>query len=181
MSRRRVWKMSLLVVAVTAFASGAAPPVLTLAPADEPGQRRVLVATVTTADGHPLAGARVHAYQTDATGAYTRERAMDEPHARLSGWLSADSTGRFELHTIRPGGYPKPLRLGDRDRHIPAHIHIDVSAAGHAERRFQAVFADDTLLADPYWRDWVKKLAQPVVQVERTGTSWHGRVTLRVP
>jgi len=139
MSRRRVWKMSLLVVAITASASGTALPVLTLAPAGEPGQRLVLVATVMSADGHALAGARVHAYQTDSTGAYTRER------------------------------------------HIPAHIHIDVSAAGHAERRFQAVFADDTLLADPYWRDWVKKLAQPVVQVERTGTSWHGRVTLMVP
>jgi len=172
--------MSLVVVAITASASGTALPVLTLAPAGEPGQRLVLVATVMTADGHALAGARVHAYQTDSTGAYTRERAMDEPHARLSGWVNADGGGRFELRTIRPGGYPKPLHLGDRDRHIPAHIHIDVTAAGHAERRFQAVFADDTLLADPYWKDWVKKLEQPIVQVERTGTSWHGRVTLVV-
>jgi hypothetical protein len=55
---------------------------------------------------------------------------------------------------------------------------LDVTAPGHAERRFQAVFADDTLLADPYWKDWVRKLEQPVVQVERTAATWRGRVTL---
>jgi protocatechuate 3,4-dioxygenase beta subunit len=171
------WLLSLL---LAAGVQAKPAPVLTLVPAGEPGQPLVLTASVVGASGRPVAGARVHAYQTDATGVYTRERAMDEPHARLAGWVTADSAGRFELRTIRPGGYPKPLHLGDRDRHIPAHIHLDVTAPGHAERRFQAVFADDTLLADPYWKDWVRKLEQPVVQVERAGTTWHGRVTLVV-
>ncbi|HSK75979.1 MAG TPA: hypothetical protein VLQ45_05945, partial [Thermoanaerobaculia bacterium] len=88
---------------------------------------------------------------------------MDEPNARLSGWLQSDAAGRFELRTIRPGGYPKALRLGGRERHIPAHIHLDVKAPSFRERRLQAVFSDDPLLSDRYWADWVKKQNQPVL------------------
>jgi catechol 1,2-dioxygenase len=142
---------------------------LTTITPEEPGTRLVIAGTVVDGKGHPLAGAQLHVYQTDATGWYTRERAMDEPHARLSGWLHTDAQGRFQIHTIRPGGYPKPLRLGDRDRKIPAHIHIDVTAAGFAERKLQCVFADDPLLTDPYWKDWVNRLQQPVLTVRPSG------------
>jgi protocatechuate 3,4-dioxygenase beta subunit len=150
---------------------------LTVAKEAEPGERLVLEVEVVDGDGKPVAGARAHVYQTDATGQYTRERAMDEPHARLAGWVTSDRAGRFELHTIRPGAYPRALRLGGRDRHIPAHIHVDVSAEGHAERRFQVVFADDPQLVDTYWQKWVKDLDEPVVPLTREGTRWHGRAT----
>jgi protocatechuate 3,4-dioxygenase beta subunit len=152
--------------------------VLTLAAADEPGQRLTLAGRVLARDGAPIAGARLHIYQADSSGRYTRERPMDEPHARLAGYVTSDSAGRFELHSIRPGGYPKPLHLGDRDRHIPAHIHVDIDAAGHASRRLQVVFADDSLLADPYWQDWVKKLGQPVVEPRRAQSVWHAELKL---
>jgi protocatechuate 3,4-dioxygenase beta subunit len=102
---------------------------------------------------------------------------MDEPHARLAGFLTLPD-GRFELRTIRPGGYTKSVRLGDRDRHIPAHIHIDFTCPGHAERRLQVVFADDPLLLDPYWADWVLKLRQPVVMLERDGALLRGSITI---
>jgi protocatechuate 3,4-dioxygenase beta subunit len=105
---------------------------------------------------------------------------MDEPHARLSGVITTAADGRFEIRTIRPGGYPKSVHLGDRDRHIPAHIHIDVTASGHAERRAQVVFADDPLLEDPYWKNWVTKLEQPVISVAREGGELVAHLTLSI-
>jgi len=159
----------------------AASNLLNLVGAQEPGTRIHILGIVEAADGRPVSGARLHVYQTDASGRYTPEKPMDEPHARLSGELTTDSGGRFEIRTIRPGGYAQSVRLGDRDRHIPAHIHIDVTAAGHPERRVQVVFADDPLLSDPYWRDWVAKLGQPVVSVESAGTGLLVRLTLSLP
>ncbi|HYU32858.1 MAG TPA: hypothetical protein VEW48_11910 [Thermoanaerobaculia bacterium] len=139
---------------------------LTLTAAGEPGTKLLISGTVTDQSGRPVAGAGLHVYQTDASGRYTLERSMDEAHARLSGRIRTDDGGHFVLRTIRPGGYPKPLKLGDRERKIPAHIHIDITAAGHAERRLQVVFADDPLLSDPYWTDWVRRLHQSVLKVD---------------
>ena len=137
---------------------------LELAPPGEPGVRLTVRARVIGPDGRPLPGVKVHAYQTDVSGRYTPERAMDEPHARLSGWTTTDAHGRFELHTIRPGGYRQPVRLDGVLRHIPAHIHLDLSPPALPARRLQAVFADDPLLADPYWQNWVARLRQPVLR-----------------
>jgi len=142
---------------------------LSLVSSDEPGTKLIVTGTVVDTKGRPLAGAQLHVYQTDAAGSYTRERPMDEPHARLSGWLSTDAQGRFEFRTIRPGGYPKPLWLGGRERKIPSHIHIDVSAPAHAQLKLQAVFADDPRLADPYWKDWVNRHHYPVLAVHSVG------------
>ena len=169
-----------LMLAALTVARPATPavPVLTLAPAGEPGQRLIVSGRVVGRSGEPIAGARLHVYHTDSTGQYTRERAMDEPHARLSGWITCDAAGRFELRSIRPGGYQRALRLGDRDRHIPAHIHMDVDASGHASHRFQVMFADDSLLTDPYWQDWVKKLHQPVLQGKHEGGVWRAELRL---
>jgi protocatechuate 3,4-dioxygenase beta subunit len=150
---------------------------LNLVDAQEPGTR-IHIVGVLEDGGRQVSGARLHVYQTDASGRYTPGKPMDEPHARLSGWLTTDSSGRFEIRTIRPGGYPQSVRLGDSDRHIPAHVHIDVTASGHPERRVQVVFADDPLLADPYWRDWVTRLGQPVVSVEKAGNELTARLTV---
>ena len=125
-----------------------------------------------------MPGARLHLYQTDATGSYTRDKPMDEPHARLAGWATADADGRFTIETIRSGGYPKAVHLGDRDRKIPAHIHIDVTAPGQPERRFQMVFADGPLLEDPYWKDWLRRLDQPVLTVRKTERGVQGELTV---
>jgi protocatechuate 3,4-dioxygenase beta subunit len=155
--------------ALLLLASGAvlaADPVQ-LAPAAEPGTRLRVSVRLQTRDGRPVAGAQVHAYQTDASGAYTRERPMDEPHARLSARLRTDADGRFELRTIHPGGYPRAVKLGGRERHIPAHIHLDIRAPGLPERRLQAVFAEDPLLKDPYWARWVQEQGQPVLTCTR--------------
>jgi protocatechuate 3,4-dioxygenase beta subunit len=156
---------ALLVAAIQA----GLPSTLEVTTPQEPGVPLTINGLVRDAAGHPAAGAMLHVYQTDSTGRYTRERPMDEPHARLNGRLRADSAGRFVIHTIRPGGYPQAIRLGDRERHIPAHVHIDVQAAGTAERKLQVVFSDDPNLTDSYWIDWAKKLREPIVTVQPAG------------
>lgn len=161
---------------VVTIAWGAAPPPsssITLVGESEPGQRLTIHGRVVGESGKPVAGARLHVYQTDAGGHYTPDKPMDEPHARLAGWLQTGKDGRFELHTIRPGGYPKAVRLGGRERKIPAHIHIDITADGYAPRKVQVVFADDPLLSDPYWQEWVRAQGHPVVTV---GQSADGQV-----
>jgi protocatechuate 3,4-dioxygenase beta subunit len=156
------------------------PNVLRVAPSGEPGARLTLSGTLVDSAGQPVAGAELHVYQTDASGRYTFAKPMDEPHARLAGTLRTGPGGRFEISSIRPGGYPKPILLGGSERKIPAHIHIDVKAAGHPERRFQAVFADDPLLADPYWKDWVKSPGQPVLELRKKGGGLLGTLLLRI-
>jgi len=167
-----------MIAALALMAAQDGPPLLEVAPDGEPGTRLEVRGTVHTRDGRPVAGAELHVYQTDAQGRYTPERAMDEPHARLSGRVRTDEAGRFRLLTIRPGGYAQAIRLGDRDRHIPAHIHIDISAPGHAERRVQVVFSDDPLLKDPYWADWVRTQDQPVLEVRSEPGGLSGELSL---
>ena len=162
------------------FVQGASlPSALHLVGPAEPGIGLSL-SGVLRDDRGPVAGALLHVYQTDSGGRYTPERAMDEPHARLNGHLRTDSLGRFEIHTIRPGGYPQPMQLGGKTRHIPAHIHIDVQSPGRAERKFQVVFSDDPNLTDPYWIDWAKKLGEPIVTVRPVGGGVAATLDLRL-
>src|SRR5262245_16375872 len=94
----------LAVAAASASVSWPAPPpsTLNLVSATEPGTRLVISGQLVDASGRPVASARLHVYQTDAEGRYTREKPMDEPHARLAGWLQTDARGHFQLSTIRP-------------------------------------------------------------------------------
>jgi len=165
-----VHPLTLILLAVTS--------VLTLVGPHEPGIRLRLTGSVHDGAGHPVAGAVLHVYQTDATGRYTPDRPMDEPHARLAGRTTTDASGNFEIRTIRPGGYAKAVPLAGQDRHIPAHIHIDVTATNHRERRMQVVFSDDPLLEDPYWKQWVERLRQPVVSVTPDGAGLSARLII---
>src|SRR3954464_12733260 len=94
---------------VVTIAWAAAPPPsssITLIGDSEPGQRLTIHGRVVGEGGKPVAGARLHGSTTDASGRYTPDKPMDEPHARLAGWIHTGQDGGFELHTIRPGGYP---------------------------------------------------------------------------
>lgn len=77
---------------------------LALAAAGEPGVRLVVTGKVVTREREPVAGYPIVVYHADASGSYgTRP---DNPrHARLRGTLVTDSLGRYEVHTVRPGGY----------------------------------------------------------------------------
>lgn len=82
----------------------------------EPGERLILKGVLYAADGStPLSNVSVYAYQTDATGMYSRP-VDDSRNPRLKAWAKTDARGRFEVDTIKPGSYP-----GGGN---PAHIHV---------------------------------------------------------
>ena len=87
--------------------------VLTVPREDEPGTRILAAGTIQDAAGHPVAGATAYVYHTSAKGWYSDKAAHirawsgDARHARLFGYLKTGADGSFEVHTIRPGGYPQ--------------------------------------------------------------------------
>jgi hypothetical protein len=110
---RRAFRRALAsVCALGAARTALAFPTLTLVRPGEPGTPLTLGVQVVDRHGRAMAGAHVHVYQTDAAGRYTPTRAMDEPHARLSGFVLTDADGAFAVRTIRPGGYPRAVRWG---------------------------------------------------------------------
>lgn len=116
---------------------------MVLAGPDEPGERLVVEGTVFQADGvTPAPGVLLYAYQTDATGRYSRrgdETGNGRRHGRLRGWLATDERGRYRIDTIRPAGYP-----GSDE---PAHVHVTLRPPGGEEIWIDSIeFADDPRL-----------------------------------
>jgi protocatechuate 3,4-dioxygenase beta subunit len=91
----------------------------------EPGDPLIVTGRVLDQTGQPMREAVLYLYQTSAKGWYSDRAAHisaregDRRHARLFGYLITDVKGRFEVHTIRPAGYP--------DSNLPAHIHIEIA------------------------------------------------------
>ena len=163
----------LAVVAVVLGAPAPAPPnTLSLAAPGEPGIALVVSGVVRDAQsGRPLSGAKVVVFNADAHGRYTRDKAMDEPHARLRGELATDSGGRFEVRTVRPGGYA--------GKDIPQHVHFQVAVTGYEPRSIQMAFSDDPRMT-PKWHEWARKLRFPVVSVRQVGRVAHCAVVIEL-
>lgn len=110
----------------------------------EPGKKINVTVTVKNKAGKAIPGALVYLYQTDARGWYAADAPHvsahegDMRHARLFGYVRTDKKGQFELHTIKPSGYPKS--------DLPAHIHIHLSAEGHGSFVTELLFDDDDRL-----------------------------------
>ena len=106
-----------------------------------PGKKIKVVGAVKDTDGKPVAGALAYLYHTDSRGWYAADAPHvlmnegDFRHARLFGYVKTDKSGQFELHTIKPTGYPKS--------DLPAHIHVHVSANGHRSYGTEFLFDDD--------------------------------------
>ena len=62
----------------------------------------------------------------------------DMRHARLFGYIKTDKDGKFELHTIKPSGYPQS--------DLPAHIHVHVDTDGYQSFITEFLFDDDERL-----------------------------------
>ena len=56
---------------------------------------------VRNAEGRSIAKALVYFFQTDATGFYTPDRAMDEPNARLFGYMRTADDGEQSSCRLR--------------------------------------------------------------------------------
>jgi protocatechuate 3,4-dioxygenase beta subunit len=111
---------------------------------NEPGKKIKVKVTVKDTKGSPVANALVYLYQTDARGWYAADAPHvlayegDTRHARLFGYVKTDSNGQFELHTIKPSGYPQS--------DLPAHIHVHVMTDKYATSVTEFLFDDDERL-----------------------------------
>jgi len=109
-----------------------------------PGRKIKVIGTVKDNVGKPIVGALVYLYHTDSRGWYAADAphvSMNEGdmrHARLFGYVKTDKNGMFELHTIKPSGYPKS--------DLPAHIHVHVDATGYQSFVTEFLFDDDERL-----------------------------------
>jgi protocatechuate 3,4-dioxygenase beta subunit len=109
-----------------------------------PGKRIKVIGSVKNSESKPVADAVVYLYHTDSRGWYAADAPHvlqyegDIRHARLFGYVKTDKNGMFELHTIKPSGYPKS--------DLPAHIHVHVSAAGYQSYVTEFLFDDDERL-----------------------------------
>ncbi len=94
---------------------------------------------VTDTSGRPLAGAGLDVWQTDAEGFYDVQQPQ-KGDMRLRGKFKADDEGRYHFRTVKPVSYPVPtdgpvgamLNAMSRHPYRPAHLHVIVSAEGHA-------------------------------------------------
>jgi protocatechuate 3,4-dioxygenase beta subunit len=59
-------------------------------------------------------------------------------HARLFGYVKTGNDGKFELHTIKPSGYPQS--------DLPAHIHVHIDVNGYQSLVTEFLFDDDERL-----------------------------------
>ncbi|MEP7374797.1 MAG: hypothetical protein ABI675_15480 [Chitinophagaceae bacterium] len=90
----------------------------------EPGKKIKVLASLKDENGKSIAGAVVYFYQTDAQGWYAADKphvggnSGDQRHARIFGYVKTDASGKFEIHTVKPSGYPQS--------DLPAHIHVEV-------------------------------------------------------
>jgi protocatechuate 3,4-dioxygenase beta subunit len=119
-----------------------------------PGKKIKVLGSVKDKQGKPVAGALVYLYQTDARGWYAANSPHvlqyegDIRHARLFGYVKTDKDGKFELHTIKPSGYPKS--------DLPAHIHVHVMTDGYSSYGTEFLFEDDTRLVGKIREDAIR-------------------------
>jgi len=118
--------------------------VISIATDTIPGRKIKVIGTIKNTEGKPITGALVYLYHTDAGGRYAADAphvSMNEGdmrHARLFGYVQTDKNGKFELHTIKPSGYPQS--------DLPAHIHVHIDANGYQTFITEFLFNDDERL-----------------------------------
>jgi protocatechuate 3,4-dioxygenase beta subunit len=132
---------------------------------NEPGKKIKVVCTVTNAEAVPLKNVLVYLYQTDAKGWYAADALHvggsegDMRHARLFGYVKTDELGKFELHTIKPSGYPRS--------DLPAHIHVHFEREGYRDHVTEFLFDDDPRLVGSI-RDQAIRSRFPIALPEKT-------------
>lgn len=139
---------------------------ITLAPTSEPGDALHIRGTIRDTSGQPLKNALIYVYQTSAKGWYSDKAAHisgnsgDTRHARLFGYLRADTQGKYEVHTIRPAGYPAT--------DLPAHVHMEIHSASDPPRSHvtEIRFEDDPRMT-PAWRERSQREGFLMVPVKR--------------
>ena len=129
---------------------------------DEQGTPLRFTGTITSTDGHPLAG-KVELWHADAQGYYS-QYAPGIPPWNLRGSFSTGPDGTFTITTIRPAPYQIPtdgacgklIAAAGWHAWRPAHLHLKVSAPGHQLLTAQLYFP-----GDPHTDDDVATAVKP--------------------
>jgi hydroxyquinol 1,2-dioxygenase len=108
---------------------------------------------VLSADGRPLAGALLDVWSGDGEGTYDMQM-PGEVAMKARGKIRTDAQGRYWFRSIKPTFYPVPtdgpvgrmLRKMGRHPFRPGHIHMIVSAPGHAAVTTHLFVADSDYL-----------------------------------
>ena len=117
---------------------------------DGKGPELLLWGRVTDTDGHPVPGALVQLWQTNAEGWYDLQ--VDGGAATdMRGNVRCDAEGWFHVRTVKPLGYSIPMDgpvgalVHQQRRHgcRPAHIHFLIGAPGYRELVTALYFGDD--------------------------------------
>ena len=115
-----------------------------------PGDPIFVTGFVVDLDDRPVAGAEVDVWNTSAEGLYENQDPR-QAEMNLRGRFVTDSSGRFSFRTVKPAGYPSPVKgpVGDllraQGRHNmrPAHIHFLISKPGYKTQFSQVYSGDD--------------------------------------
>ncbi len=99
---------------------------------DDPGERVVIRGRVTDADGTPLAGVTIDAWQNASSGCYACQQPGVQHPDNLRGIYCTDGDGRYELRTVRPVPYSIPddgpvgrlMKANGRNTWRPGHTHL---------------------------------------------------------
>ena len=117
---------------------------------DGKGPELLLWGRVTDTAGHPVPGALVQLWQTDAEGLYDLQ-VEGGAATDMRGNVRCDAEGRYHLRTVKPLGYSIPMDgpvgalVHQQRRHgcRPAHIHFLIGAPGYRELVTALYFGDD--------------------------------------
>lgn len=117
---------------------------------DGKGPELLLWGRVTDTEGHPVPGALVQLWQTNAEGWYDLQ-VEGGAATDMRGNVRCDAEGRFHVRTVKPLGYSIPMDgpvgalVHQQRRHgcRPAHIHFLIGAPGYRELVTALYFGDD--------------------------------------
>ncbi len=107
--------------------------------ANEPGKLLGIFGQIQdAATGEPIANALVEIIHADASGKYFDENSKWNP--RLFAYVKTDADGRFQVTTIRPGGY-----ADDSGEMVPPHIHYSITANDYIRRDSEFLLSQKSL------------------------------------
>lgn len=122
-----------------------------------PGETVIMQGVVRTADGKPVAGAKVEVWHANHLGNYSYfDKTQSDFNLRRS--ILTDAEGRYAFRSILPVGYSCPpggatdrlLQALGRHGHRPAHIHFFVTAPGCRRLTTQINIENDPHLWDDF-------------------------------
>ncbi|MGJ0119437.1 catechol 1,2-dioxygenase [Williamsia sp. MIQD14] len=116
----------------------------------EQGTPLLFEGQVRSVDGTPISGATLEIWHADADGFYS-QFAPGIPEWNLRGTVTADTDGRFHIHTMKPAPYQIPtdgacgklISAADWHPWRPAHLHLKVAGQGHQQITTQLYFPGD--------------------------------------